>query len=342
MIGLEAILNRLTILLVFLDKEGKASLRLAEVIRKKGRLEVNSDDKDIERMDKEKIKEPVLLFITGYGIIRKAFRKEEDAGRIIYNDGLIRECRESREGEYLYTFTRKDKVGWILDQLEQYRIPVMDIFLSREDEETLLSREDDESLQQALSLVAARYYAKGIKWRELFEVEQRGNLLSEWVLKKIKLPALLFLMFLMLVNYFWYDKVRENYSRQQTELSLSENSYADRNKLSSEMQRMLEEYRESRKDNTAFVLDRIASRVPEELMLECLVVDPVLKGMEEKKPLLIRSGYVEMTGTTLAPDKVTFFTGRLSEPDFVKEVKLISLNKQRESGRFNFKIWIRL
>ena len=159
---------------------------------------------------------------------------------------------------------------------------------------------------------------------------------------KIKLVALLCLLGLLVVNYMWNTSVREKYASLQLEIASLERDVSNREELSREMERVVREFEGSGTGRVSVVLDRVAALVPPAVNLDMLVVNPLLKGLEEGKSVVTREGCLELSGVTADPGQVTLFTGSLSSSAFARQLKLVSLDRNRETGWFNFKIWIGL
>ena len=105
---------------------------------------------------------------------------------------------------------------------------------------------------------------------------------------------------------------------------------------------MVREFEGSGTGRVSVVLDRVAALVPPAVNLDMLVVNPLLKGLEEGKFVVTREGCLELSGVTADPGQVTLFTGSLSSSAFARQVKLVSLDRNRETGLYHFKIWIGL
>lgn len=346
MIRLDSILNRVIILVIRLEKDGEPKISMSSIDRKGKELIVEEfDDRvELEKIGTRNIKDPVLLMITGHGIIRKVYRGDEmnERERITNNDEFLWDCLVKENGDNVIAFTRKDRVSFYLEKLEQNQVPVIDIHVGNVVIEDSVTFEQEMDTRKTSILLADQFYKNGIKWKELARAGKRGNILSSLMIKRIKLPLLLCLLGLLLVNYLWNSSVREKYVRQQAELTLLEKNVSNREKLSREMEQVIREFKGKGKNSFTPVLDKIASLVPEEVILETLTLNPLVKTLEDNKPLITREGFIELAGITSNPEKVTAFTSKLTGCDFTRQVKLISLDKNRESGVFNFKIRVGL
>lgn len=343
--GIERIIRRLTVLVVRLQKDEEAEICRVEVTRKKKTITIEGEERfTLEGMGEKKMNSPVLLIFTGYGIIRKVYEQEEmgEAERIMQNDDFVWEQRQGGEGERVIAFTRKERVEAVLEKLRQGKARVIEMHIGEVTIENEFPSGKTEHAGETALRLAGCFYRKGIGWKELGEAGERGNMLSALVAAKLRLPLLGCLLGLLLVNYLWNGAVRDKYAVQEAELALLKKDVSSREKLSREMQQVVTEFKANAHVRYALILDRIASRVPIEVVLRTLILNPLLKSPEDRKPLLVREGQIEVTGETPEPEKVTLFTARLTACDFTQEVKLISLDRNRDTGKFDFKILIRL
>lgn len=343
---LEKMLDRITVIFAFLQQDGAIKLDVIRLVRGKNGVRVEEDVQEVIVGDigEMKLKEPTLLLVAGYGVIRKVFHAEDGDGirRVTENENVIWERFDRDDGECVICFTRRDKIISLEDELHGYRVPVIETCLwgVRSGEEVLPTNR--ERVRESAIGLAERFYDRGITWKDLLKGGMRGDSLAALIAGKIKLVALLCLLGLLVVNYLWNTSVREKYASLQLEIASLERDVSNREKLSREMERVVREFKGNGTGRMSVVLDRIAALVPAEVNLDMLVVNPLLKGLEEGKSVVTREGSIELSGVTADPGQVTLFTGNLSSSAFARQVKLVSLDRNRETGLFNFKIWIGL
>ena len=343
---LQKMLDRITVIFAFLQQDGVIKLDVLRLVRGKHGVQVEEDVREVIAGDigEMKLKEPTLLLVAGHGIIRKVFHEGDEDGirRVTENENIIWERFDRDDGECVLCFTRRDKIESLEEELHGYQVPVIETCLQgvRSGEEGLPMNQ--EWVRGTAIGLAERFYDRGITWNDLLKGGKRGDSLAALIAGKIKLIALLCLLGLLVVNYLWNTSVREKCASLQLEIVSLERDVSNREELSREMERVVREFEGSGTGRMSVVLDRVAALIPPEVNLDMLVVNPLLKGLEEGKSVVTRDGCIELSGVTADPEQVTSFTGRLSSSAFARQVKLVSLDRNRETGLFNFKIWIRL
>lgn len=343
---LEKMLDRISVIFAFLQQDGVMKLDVIRLVRGKNGMRVEEVVQEVIAGDigEMKLKEPILFVVAGHGIIRKVFHEEDEDGirRVTENEDIIWERFDRDDGERVICFTRRDKIVLLEEELHGYQVPVIETCLwgVRPGEE-ILPANRERVCESAIGL-AERFYHRGITWRDLLKGGKRGDSLAALIAGKIKLVALLCLLGLLVVNYMWNTSVREKYAGLQLEIASLERDVSNREELSREMERVVREFEGSGTGRVSVVLDRVAALVPPAVNLDMLVVNPLLKGLEEGKSVVTREGCLELSGVTADPGQVTLFTGSLSSSAFARQVKLVSLDRNRETGWFNFKIWIGL
>ena len=90
---LEFVFKRVVVVLARLQQDGTARADIVHIVREKGKIQVERvvPDVEIEELGNMKLKEPTLLEISGYGVIRKVFLADDTEGmeRVTGNGDLI-------------------------------------------------------------------------------------------------------------------------------------------------------------------------------------------------------------------------------------------------------------
>lgn len=343
---LEHMFNRVTVIFATLQRDGTIRTDVVRMLRERNGIRVDAflPGMEPEHIGDLKLKEPTWLMITGYGVIRKEFQEEDADGmeRVIGDEDFIWERTVMRGGKVVMCFTRRDRVSPLKEKLEEYQIPILETCLWGTREGEGGSLQEEEEIRMAAVDLAERFYREGVAWKEFVKGDTRGDLLAGLLAGRLKLVLLSCLLGLLMINYLWNSSVREKYAVQQLEIASLEQDASSREKLSKDMERVIREFKESGTGSMSLVLDRVAAIVPPEVNLKTLLVNPLVKSLEEGKSVVTREGYIELTGVTGDAAKVTVFTGKLSGLDFTREVKLVSLDRNRETGLFEFKVLIGL
>ena len=333
MIGLNVLLKRVGLLVVRLRKDDQPIVDYLEGVCREGNVTIRKEERDVEpELFFKKIPNyPVVVLFTGEGIITKVF-DEEGAGmeRITAGEEFLWDREATPEGGVKIVFTRKEKLATWMGMLEKRKVPVMRIYLN--------SLVEERELEQYIYC----FFQQELKWKILAEPTPRGNWLCTLLLRRSKLAVLVILLCLLMINYVWSGILREHHASIQFELTRLERNVSARDKHSREVERVVSEYRRTGNRRNALIVDRVAAVTPPEIVLESLEVSPLLKLYEEGKPLSVRDGLLRCKGRSAMTEEVTRFIDGLVKAEFAKEVKLVSLEQERETGQSVFKIEIRL
>lgn len=331
--GLSVMLKRVGLLVVRMRREGDPVVDYLEGICRGKRVTIVREERSVEPESffRKSPDYPVVIWFTGEGIITKLFDETGGGMERITVGGEFLWERESFSGDGMkIVFTRKERIEALSAVLEKQKVPVAGIHLSPSVDE----REYESYL--------FRFFQEELKWKVLMEPTERGSCLCTLLRRKLRLPVLVCLLSLLLVNFLWNDTLRKRHSLLQAELTRVERNVSARDKHSREVERVVNEYRRTGNRRNAFIVDRMAAVIPPEVVLESLEIGPLLKVYEKGKPLSIRDGLLRCKGRCAITEKITRFIGELTKTDFAREVKLISLERERDTGQSLFKIEIRL
>ena len=331
---LKNILNRVVVLILQLRRGEEPGLHLLCVRYRKGELYPEQWLPDVLYGQAETYmrKYPVLLLVTGYGVIARDHGEDLPFEHRIRSDreflwNVLASAGETRQ----FVFVRKEQVDLLIKQLEKGQINFLGL--------DILPGEGE---QELAFLRAKRFYEEHLKMKKLFAPGTENDRLAGWLAGKLKLPALLLLLCVLGVDYPLRSLLRRKHSVQQTEYVRMQQKVAEQHLRSEKARLIFREFGEEPAQCLSVLADHIASLLPEGMILENLELNPLKKQVEELKPLFLQQHYVRLEGYTAVPGEITVFTTRLSERNPDWQIRLITLATRKDSADFHFKIGISL
>ena len=280
-------------------------------------------DPDADALKKECSGRPVLISVSGYGVVTKPAEDTAIVGKVTSEpETFAWSFSDEREDSGSISFVRREQVEPLGQRLAENGIPFMDIRYGR-----AAADPEQEALRQA-----ERFYRDTLKWRTLLRPTPEGRMVAKAAERRLRLPVLGLMLLLLVVNTFASGSLRERRAQQRSVLSAREKRR--RAAVAAFSHRL--PYRH------APLLDRAASHVPLSVTLTSLAVQPLSKTLEEGKDPVFASETLSIRGVTNDASAVSeLMTGLRSEPP-LHEARLEGLKQNRESGATEFKITVAL
>lgn len=328
------ILNRVVIVMLQLRRGEGPGLHLLCVRYRKGKLWLEQWLTDVPYGQAETYMQryPVILLVTGYGVIVRNCGEDLSFEHRIRSDreflwNILMPAGEAKQ----FVFVRNGQVSPLLKQLEKGGIIPLRL--------DILPGEGDRKLA---FLRAKQFYDENLKMKKLFVPGTESDRLAGLLAGKLKLPALLLLLCVLGINYPLRSLLQRRYSLQQAEYARVRQKVSEQHLHSEKTRLIFREFGEDPAERLSVLADRIASLLPETVVLESLVLNPLKKRVEELKPLPLQRHYIRLEGYTSVPGEITVLTARLSERNPDWQIKLITLTTRKDSEDFHFEIGIRL
>lgn len=328
------LLNRITLLHLSFEKTGTESLTTSTVflLKEKKTSATRQQIPVVNDWLKKYPKSiPLAIEIKGEGVLRKNCTPSDPLyDRICKGSEFIWEESAETDGSSLLTFIRKEKIALLLQSLEKNRITPILLFFGKEGQ-----REAEEN-HCIISLLRLQ-----LSFRQLIKPET-GNILSRILFHRIKIPLLLLLLLMAIINTSIYRSVSEKYNHSQAVLfrlrQTNKSQAGDDLKLS----RFFESHYRSSTTNYSFLADRIALSLPEQIKLTELSFFPLLRPLEKEKPIQILQNTIRIRGETPEVEAISSLTRALKQIYSFDGIILTSLEQERETGKFRFEITITL
>ncbi|MDR0894159.1 MAG: hypothetical protein LBN06_02480 [Prevotellaceae bacterium] len=300
-------------------------------------VEVRSDDYHTKPSGAfEKLKHrPVILYITGEGVLSKHYPTEDVARKkITENKELLWSVTSSGKDSEGVTvsFMRRERIAPLLEELDRYAVPILEQHIAS----THLSAGElspGEALKRAFALSNLR------------RKPEQLNLLCRLLYHRLQLPVLLLFLVLLLGNFLLSERWRRENNLLQTELSARQRNDKLQKESREKQGRISNEYRKVPSVSFALLSDRIASYVPEEVRLNRLSLFPATSSgslIGRDKEVKLSFGIIHLTGETTIPGSATLFSRFLSNDPLFDSVKVVSLERQKDSPLFQFELHLKI
>ncbi len=290
-------------------------------------------DPDADALKKECSGRPVLISVSGYGIVTKPTEDTAIVEKVTSDpETFAWSFSDEKEDSGSISFVRREQVEPLGQRLAANGIPFMDIRYGR-----AAADPEQEALRQA-----ERFYRDTLKWRTLLRPTPEGRMVAKAAERRLRLPVLGLMLLLLVVNTFASGSLRERRAQQRTVLA-ARGKRQDASQVRSEQRRAaVAAFSHRLPYRQALLLDRAASHVPLSVTLTSLAVQPLSKTLEEGKDPVFASETLSIRGVTNDASAVSeLMTGLRSEP-LLREARLESLEQNRESGETEFKITVAL
>ncbi|WP_288902807.1 PilN domain-containing protein [uncultured Alistipes sp.] len=332
---LQRIVGSLTVLCVRFEEADRYAMRLfvLEGHREGCRILRKSAEPGADALKKECSGRPVLISVSGYGVVTKPAEDTAIVGKVTSEpETFAWSFSDEKEDSGSISFVRREQVEPLGQRLAENGIPFMDIRYGR-----AAADPEQEALRQA-----ERFYRDTLKWRTLLRPTPEGRMVAKAAERRLRLPVLGLMLLLLVVNTFASGSLRERHAQQRTVLSAREKKQDASQARSEQRRAAVAEFSRRLPYRHALLLDRVASHVPPAVTLSVLAVQPLSKTLEEGKDPVFVSETLSIRGVTNDASAVSeLITGLRSEP-LLREARLEGLEQNRESGATEFKITVAL
>lgn len=271
---------------------------------------------------------PVLLFVTGYGVVEKVFSPDDLRLERLRNSGeVFCDVQEKEDGRLVVGFVRCEYLEAVREKLEHHGAMVAGIRLFT-----------GECPDGRISGMVAEFYAGWKVWKSLVFNDRWAGMVAD----RLRWLVLGVVLLVCVGNYFAGRYLQAGNENIRRELSVRERRQKDRNDVSQQVRQMMGAFNEVGRCRYGFVADRIASVIPEGVCLKRLEMLPLEKKVEKGKELQWRKGCVVLDGETDRAEEVTCLLTGLGREKSIRQVKLLLLEQDRRSGRFVFRVELQI
>ena len=194
---LQRLVGPLTVLCVRFEDTNRYAMRLFVLDYDRNGLRILREcaDPDADALKKECSGRPVLISISGYGVVTKPTEDTAIVEKVTSDPETFAwsfSNDDTDEGSATISFVRREQVEPLGQRLAANGIPFMDIRYGR-----AAADPDQEALRQAES-----FYRDTLKWRTLLRPTPEGRMVAKAAERRLRLPVLGVMLLLLVVNTF--------------------------------------------------------------------------------------------------------------------------------------------
>ena len=212
---LQRLVGPSTVLCVRFEEADRYAMRLfvLEGHREGCRILRKSAEPDADALKKECSGRPVLISVSGYGVVTKPAEDTAIVEKVTSDpETFAWSFSDERKDSGSISFVRREQVEPLGQRLAANGIPVMDIRYG-----PAAADPEQEALRQA-----KRFYRDTLKWRTLLRPTPEGRMVAKAAERRLRLPVLGLMLLLLVVNTFASGSLRERRAQQRTVLSARE------------------------------------------------------------------------------------------------------------------------
>lgn len=278
---------------------------------------------------------PVLISVTGYGVVTKPTENTAIVEKVTSDPETFAWSLSSRENMDKRTesisFVRREQVEPLLESLSGKGVPTADIrYAAATDDPEWEARRQAEGFYRNLS------------WRTLLRSSVESRMAAKAAERRLRLPVLGVMLLLLVVNTFASGSLQERRAQLRTVLSAREKKMERSQERTAGRTAIVADFTRRLPYRHALLLDRAASHVPPSVTLTSLAVQPMLKTLEDGHDPVCAYGFLTIRGRTQDAGSVSALMGGLKSEPLLREARLEGLEQNRESGETEFKIAVAL
>lgn len=242
-------------------------------------------------LDQPQKNRPIIVILTGDGVIEKPITL---CDRITKSNDFY----WSRWGDTI-AFTRKDQLKETFENQMLVKV---------------VKTVDDEVMINCKTTFKKEYQT--IKNEQLLKLYR----------KQLTYPFLGAILLLLLANFLINQTLTDKNSTLQQDLSQKRKNSAKIKEQTAHEQKIAAEIKPNRKQKISVIVDKIASTVPDKIVLTTLSVDPLIRSPEQKKSLQLHRNTVVIKGLLTSSSDLSEMTHSLSK--FLNEVKIKKIEQE--------------
>ena len=291
-----------------------------------------SAEPDAAALKKAYAGRPVLISVSGYGVVTKPIEDTAIVGKVTSDpETFAWSFSDEREDSGSISFVRREQVEPLLESLSGKGVPTADIrYVAATDDP------DWEARQQAEG------FYRNLSWRTLLRSSVESRMAAKAAERRLRLPVLGVMLLLLVVNTLVSDSLQERRAQLRTVLSVREKKMERSQERTAGRTEIIADFTRRLPYRHALLLDRAASHVPPSVTLTSLAVQPMLKTLEDGHDPVCAYRFLTIRGRTQDAGSVSALMGGLKSEPLLREARLEGLEQNRESGETEFKITVAL
>lgn len=275
---------------------------------------------------------PVLISVSGYGVVTKPIEDTAIVGKVTSDpETFAWSFSDEREDSGSISFVRREQVEPLLENLSGKGVPIADLRYASA----------AESPEREARRQAEGFY-RNLSWRTLLRSSLESRMAAKAAERRLRLPVLGVMLLLLVVNTLVSGSLQERRAQLRTVLSAREKKMERSQERTAGRTAIIADFTRRLPYRHALLLDRAASHVPPSVTLTSLAVQPMLKTLEEGHDPVCAYGFLTIRGRTQDAGSVSALMGGLKSEPLLREARLEGLEQNRESGETEFKIAVAL
>ena len=286
---------------------------------------------DMGELRKELASTPVTVLIGGYGVITKQADAAADiVAKVTAGQSGFRWTLAGNE----LSFVRGEQLRTLEYSLDEAKAKVVAVHCAP------LNKDTD--LRHTAAEYAERWYRESANMRAVLRSSATGSAMAQLMARQLRLPVLAIVLLALMINATGSSGVRTRYEAANVELQALHRTIGQSDDATRRQQELIREYGRALPHRISLLCDRAAMVVPDGVMLGSLAVQPLLRSIEAGKKATFAYDRIEIAGHASTSAAVSGYINELTALGMALQVRLASIERDRESGLFNFKITLEL
>ena len=326
------ILNGLTVIAAA-SGDGGWEYTLFALVLRRGRVRIKKRIRNFQPGDRNRgwRNRPAVLVIYGREVVSRICPDKSDfAVRIRENKEFISFGELQEGGTVKLTFMRREAYRLLRNRLEEEHFPIVAARICAGSDCT-----------EEVYAAGKEYFTNDLTLRRLLKPSAEGSALASLLFSRLALPVLGSALVFLGANRWVCGRLEQDVQRRQAELGTLRQSALLRERRHTEGKQVETEYAPPLPYPYAFLADRIASAVPDGVMLTVLGIRPLCGRLQFGRPLPPADPKAIVRGESVSSASVAGFADTLKSLDFGRRLNLVSLDRDRES-RYVFELEIPL
>lgn len=273
---------------------------------------------------------PLILIISGKGVVSKDFRTESEEVRQITNhpEEFLFASENTGENRCRITFLRRKMYDSLCQEINIEKLPVIEVRIDA----------GNNTKHEAIK-AAEEFWATQSGMKEILTPSMRSSTLLSLLTKQLSLPVLGVLLVILLGNFMIQQNITDRLKGQQTLMSQAQRNSAQVERITDIKQQVLNDLVNEIHYPYSWIADRIASVVPDDIVLSELEIQPLNGKIQANKTVEADENRIVVKGRCKDPESVTSLTDSIHSLGIFSTVQLNVLSKDRNNNyQFNIDI----
>lgn len=259
---------------------------------------------------------PVIFVVTGCGVLTKNYDAQElSLRRITENDEIL----WSINGDKI-SFVRR---SLIQEQLETHKNIIQLKMVGTVD-------------RHLINTEITRYESEFTNLKRLVRCDDFADIVCRAWERKLRIPLLAGILVVLVANFLVNNHLQQKSSALQFQLRQTlykAEVYRGKRENSA---KLAEQIRPVRKSKSSVIIDRIASRLPDQISFTYIVIDPVRRGPENGHPAQLKAGSLIIRGIAKNAESVNETVRKINDLKICHELNMNNISQGKDSKSFLF------